>query len=263
MNTLTGGIVIDPIAFNIGPLAVRWYGILIGSAVIIGLLLCLRESKRQNINPEFFLDFVIIGLPAAIIGARLYYVIFKWDFYSDNFSQIFYIWRGGLAIHGAILAGIIVLFLLTKIYKVNFWKTVDILVPSLVLGQAIGRWGNFFNQEAFGGPVTEEFINIFPKFIKKQMHINGNYYHPAFLYESVLNFLLFILLIFFKRKKFIKNGDLFAIYLIAYSTSRYFIEGLRTDSLMLGPFKVAQLVSIIGIIVGIILIYLKHKKVNT
>ena len=251
---------IDPIAFNLGPLSIRWYGIIIGAAVILGLLYTLKESEKKGINPEFFLDFVIIGVPAAVVGARLYYVIFKWPQYKGHFIDIISIWQGGLAIHGAIIAGFLVLLYLTRKYKVNMWKVVDILAPALVLGQGIGRWGNFINQEAYGGPVSREFINHFPTFIKNQMYINGTYYHPAFLYESLWDIAIFIVLILLRRKEFINNGDIFALYLIGYSLGRFFIEGIRTDSLMLGSIMVAQLISIIAILIGIGIIMIRHRK---
>mgnify|MGYP006279787587 FL=1 len=251
---------IDPIAFKVGPLSIRWYGIIIGTAVILGLYYTLHQSKKEGIDPEFFLDFVIIGVPAAVIGARLYYVIFQWPLYKGNLIEIIAFWQGGLAIHGAILAGFFVLLYLTSKYKLNFWKTVDILAPALILGQAIGRWGNFINQEAHGGPVSREFINHFPDFIKNQMMINGTYYHPAFLYESIWNITIFFILVLLKKKEFIKNGDIFALYLIGYSFGRFFIEGIRTDSLMMGPIMVAQLISIISILIGIAIIIVRHRK---
>jgi phosphatidylglycerol:prolipoprotein diacylglycerol transferase len=251
---------IDPIAFKLGPFIVRWYGLIIGIAVILGLFYTLNESKKEMIDTEFFLDFVIIGVPSAVVGARLYYVIFRWPFYKGNIVEIFSIWQGGLAIHGAIIAGFFVLIYLSKKYRVSFWKAVDILSPALVLGQALGRWGNFINQEAHGGPVSREFINQFPEFIKKQMNIGGTYYHPAFLYESLWNILIFLILILLRRKKFIKDGDLFAIYLISYSLGRFFIEGIRTDSLMLGSIMVAKLISIIAILIGLGIIFMRHRR---
>ncbi|MGM0410172.1 MAG: prolipoprotein diacylglyceryl transferase [Bacillota bacterium] len=252
----------NPVAFKIGSLGVRWYGIIIGSAVVIAFFLAIRESKKQGINEEFFYDFVIFGLPAAIIGARLYYVIFEWPIYKNNLNLILNIRQGGLAIHGGIIGGLIVLLILVKKYKVDFWKIVDILAPSLILGQAIGRWGNFINQEAYGGVVSLEFINKFPDFIKNQMFINGQYHHPAFLYESMWNFLSFLILIILRRKEFIKKGDVFALYLILYSSGRFFIEKIRTDSLLFQGIMVARLISIIMIIVGIIIIIMRHRREN-
>lgn len=247
-------------AFYLGPLAIRWYGIILSVAVLIGIFLTLREAKRQEIDPDFFLDFFIYGIPGAVIGARLYYVIFRWELYQDNPLKIFATREGGLAIHGAVIGGLIVLINLSRRRRVSFWKAVDILAPALVLGQAIGRWGNFINREAHGGVVSREFIGHFPEFIQKQMYINGEYYHPTFLYESIWDLLIFLLLIYFRRKDYVRRGDIFLIYLIGYSLGRFFIEGLRTDSLMLGPIRVAQLISIIAIIIGIVLLYLRHGR---
>ncbi|MFW5976309.1 MAG: prolipoprotein diacylglyceryl transferase [Bacillota bacterium] len=249
----------DPIAFEIGFVKIRWYGLLIGTAIIIGLYLTIRESKKQGIDPDFFLDFFIYGIPVAIIGARLYYVIFRWEYYKSNLFRILAFREGGLAIHGAIIGGIVVLGYFVKKRKINFWKAVDILTPPLVLGQAIGRWGNFFNQEAFGGIVSHEFIGNFPEFIQKQMFINGAYRHPTFLYESILDFTIFIFLVWFRRKN-IKNGDVFLIYIIFYSAGRFFIENMRTDSLMLGQLQIARLISILMMIAGLFLWYWRHRK---
>lgn len=252
-------IIIDPVAFEIGNIAVRWYGIFIGSAILLGIFLVLKESKRQEIDPEFFMDFFIWGIPAAVIGARLYYVIFRWQIYRNNLLRIFIIREGGLAIHGAIIGGLLVLIYLTKKRGVSLKKAVDILSPSLVMGQAIGRWGNFINQEAHGGIVSREFIDIFPEFIKKQMYIEGNYYNPTFLYESIWDFFVFILLIWLRKKDFVKPGDIFLGYIILYSTGRFFIEGMRTDSLMLGPIRIAQLVSVVLFVGGVIVFYYRHR----
>ncbi|MCG8515125.1 MAG: prolipoprotein diacylglyceryl transferase [Halanaerobiales bacterium] len=251
---------IDPVAFQIGSITVRWYGILISMAVLIGLLLTFREAERKGIEQEFFLDLFIYSIPVAIIGARLYYVIFSWSTYRYNLAKVFSIREGGLAIHGAIIAGLVVFYLMAKRRQVPFGQVIDTVAPALVLGQAIGRWGNFINQEAYGSVVSKEFIAYFPSFIQRQMLINGNYYHPAFLYESVWNFLLFIFLLVIKSKDFIKDGDLFLFYVIGYSLGRFFIEGIRLDSLMLGPFRVAQLISLLAILTGGIILYLKHRK---
>nr|WP_226984197.1 prolipoprotein diacylglyceryl transferase [Halothermothrix orenii] len=253
--------IIDPVAFQIGGLAVKWYGIIIGFATILGLGLVLREAKYYHkIKPEFFLDFFIYGVPVAIVCARLYYVIFNWKYYSKNPVMILALRQGGIAIHGAIFGGLFVLIYLCRKRRVNFWESVDILAPAVILGQAIGRWGNFINQEAHGGVISQEFISHFPEFIQRQMYINGRYYHPTFLYESLWDVFVFIVLIILRRKNYVKHGDIFATYLIGYSTGRFFIEGMRTDSLMFGPFRVAQLVSIGLIIIGLFLIYKRHRS---
>ncbi|MCF8001590.1 MAG: prolipoprotein diacylglyceryl transferase [Halanaerobiales bacterium] len=238
---------------------VHWYGIIIALAIILGFSLVMYLSKKTNISSEFFLDFFIIGIPIGIIGARVYFVLFNFSYYLNNPLQIIAIWKGGLAIHGAIIGGLIVLIVLTKRRKISLWTVTDLLAPALILGQAIGRWGNFINQEAYGSIVSEEFINYFPEFIKNQMYIEGAYRHPTFLYESVWNLLIFILLIWLINKEFKKDGDVFFTYLIGYSIGRFFIEDLRTDSLMFLNIQVAQLISGLLIIFAIVMLYFRHK----
>lgn len=250
----------DPIAFKIGSYAIRWYGVLISLALGLGTYLAYREAARQDIDPDHILNIALLVAPAAIVGARIYYVVFAWEAYKDNILEAFAIWHGGLAIHGGLIAGVLVGYLYVKHHNLSFWKLADIIAPSIILGQAIGRWGNFFNQEAHGGPVTQEFINYFPQFIQKGMYIKGVYYHPTFLYESVWNFLVFLFLLFLRRKKSVPSGTIFLSYLILYSIGRLFIEGLRTDSLMLGPVRVAQLVSIGLIVAASVILYKRCKQ---
>ncbi|HHU92528.1 MAG TPA: prolipoprotein diacylglyceryl transferase [Halanaerobiaceae bacterium] len=251
---------IEPVAFKLGTLEVRWYGVIIGTAIFLGTILSIREAKRRGIEEDFMLDLFIRVIPAAIIGGRLYFVIFSWDYYKDNLLQILAFRSGGMAIHGAILGGIIAGYIFAKRRKQPLWQLLDIVAPYLVLGQAIGRWGNFFNQEAHGGVVSKEFISIFPAFIKDQMYIGGQYYHPAFLYESLWDFFVFLFLIYMRRRPSLLEGDLFLLYIITYSIGRFFIEGIRLDSLMLGSFRVAQLLSICFILAGIIMLYRRHRK---
>lgn len=240
---------IDPVAISIGPLSIRWYGIIMASAFLLGIYLAYQRAQRNNIDPNHILNMVTLIIPASIIGARLYYVIFTWDNYRNAPLEAFAIWHGGLAIHGGIAGGLLAGLFYVYRYKIPVWKTADIIAPSLILGQAIGRWGNFINQEAHGGPVTEQFMSYFPTFIKNQMFIDGQYYHPTFLYESIWDFAVFIILTLRWPYKKVE-GEIAFLYLILYSIGRFFIEGLRTDSLMFGPIRVAQLVSIILIIVG-------------
>lgn len=251
---------IDPVAFNIFGIPIMWYGILIATGIIIAVVLSLREAKRIGENEDNILDLLIWVLPAAIIGARLYYVIFEWSYYKNNLGEILAIRNGGLAIHGGVIAAFLVGYIFVKKKNLKFFRLADLVAPGLILAQAIGRWGNFINQEAFGGVVTENFISIFPTFIRNQMYINGQYYHPTFLYESVWNIMVFSFLIFYRKKLKKKDGELIAIYAIGYSIGRFFIEGMRTDSLMLGPLRIAQVVSLALIILGTVLLYLKRKK---
>lgn len=241
----------NPVAFTIFGIDVMWYGVLISTGVLIGVLIALREAKRTGFREDDLIDFLLYAIPAGIVGARAYYVIFSWDYYSQNLSQIINIRSGGLAIHGAIIGGIIAGILFCKIRKVNVLEILDLVMPSVALGQAIGRWGNFINQEAHGGPTDLPWGII----------VNGQKVHPTFLYESILDFCVFLFLIWFRRKKKTSHGQVSGLYLILYSMGRLFIEGLRTDSLMFGGIRVAQLVSLASILIGgVLLIYVKNKK---
>lgn len=239
----------DPVAFKLFGLEVRWYGILIALGVVIGTVLALREAKRRGLNEDTLLDFLLFAIPGAIVGARIYYVVFSWDFYKNNPSEILNLRGGGLAIHGAVIAGVIIALIFSKIRKINFWVIADIVAPSLILGQAIGRWGNFANQEAHGGPTN----------LPWGILIDGVKVHPTFLYESIWNFFVFLFLMWY-RKRAKAEGEVFLLYIILYSLARGLIEGLRTDSLMWGQFRVAQLISAATIIVGIMVFYIIRKK---
>ncbi len=240
------------VAFSIFGLEIRWYGLLIASAVLIGTVLALKEAKRKGVKEETLIDMFLFAVPAAIIGARAYYVIFMWDYYSKNPSQILNIRGGGLAIHGVIIAGTLVVIIFAKVRKESFWKLADIVAPSLILGQAIGRWGNFANQEAHGGPTD----------LPWGIMIDGVKVHPTFLYESIWNLLVFGFLLWYRRKKATVEGEIYLLYLILYSVGRFFIEGLRTDSLMLGPFRVAQLISLAIIMSGGAYLIWKKKRIK-
>lgn len=240
----------DPVAFQVFGLEVRWYGILIASGVLIGAILALREAKRVGLNEETLMDFLLWEVPLCLVGARLYYVIFSWDMYKDNPIEALNIRNGGLAIHGAIIMAIIVAVIFTRIRKIDFWTIADVCAPSLILAQSIGRWGNYINQEAHGGPTN----------LPWGIMVNGVKVHPTFLYESIWNFLVFLFLIWYRKNKQKVKGEVFLLYISLYSFIRFFIEGLRTDSLMLGPIRVAQLVSIIGIVIPMYIFFIKRKK---
>ena len=240
----------DPVAFEIFGLEIRWYGILIASGVLIGTILALREARRIGFDEELILDLLIWEVPLCLIGARLYYVIFSWDLYKDNPIEALNIRHGGLAIHGALITAIIVAIIFTRIKKINFWTLADICGPSLILAQAIGRWGNYINQEAYGVPTD----------LPWGIMVNGVKVHPTFLYESIWNFLVFLFLIWYRKNKKKEEGEVFLLYLSLYSFIRFFIKGLRIDSLMWGQFRVAQIVSIIGFFIPLIIFYMKRKK---
>ncbi|WP_308637293.1 prolipoprotein diacylglyceryl transferase [Paenibacillus silvisoli] len=228
------GLRLDPIAFSLGPLSVHWYGIILGTAALVGLLLAVREGKRFGLSPDFFMDLLLLGVPSAIIGARIYFVAFKWNEYKHNLADAFKIWNGGIAIYGALIGAFICGIIYFRYKGYSFWRIADICAPSLIAGQMIGRWGNFVNQEAHGGPVEESFLRNtlhLPNWIVDAMNIDGVFYHPTFLYESMWNLLGLILLFVIRRRHFVRAGEVLMTYFIWYSVGRFFIEGLRTDSL--------------------------------
>ena len=253
---------LNRVAFEIGPLTVYWYGVIIGTGLLLGWLLATRETKKLGLQKETFSDLLLWAIPIAIICARIYYVLFKWEYYSKNPGDIFAIWEGGIAIHGALIGGVITTAVFARKKGVSFWQLADIAAPSIILGQVIGRWGNFMNQEAHGTEVTRTFLEslYLPEFIINQMYIDGAYYHPTFLYESTWNFIGFILLLII-RKFQPKRGELFFSYVIWYSIGRFFVEGLRTDSLMLtDSLRIAQTISLVLIGLAIFLILFRRRK---
>ena len=250
------------VAVDLGFVQIYWYSLCILFGMMIGMFLVYRETKRKKISENLITNLVFYTIVVAIIGARLYYVIFNFDYYSKNFLEIFEIWNGGLAIHGAIILGGIFLISYTKKHKMNTLMVLDICSVGLIIGQAIGRWGNFFNQEAYGSVVTLDFLKglHLPGFIIDGMHINGLYYHPTFLYESLWCIVGFIILLIIRKRKYIKTGQIFGVYCMWYSIGRFFIEGLRTDSLMLGSFKMAQIISIGMFITGLFFFVRRFKS---
>lgn len=241
------------VLFSIGKITIYWYSVTMLIAVLAGIYLAIKESKRQGMY-SFISDLITYIIIYGIVGARLYYVIFNFDTYKDDLISIFKIWEGGIAIYGAIIGGFIAIVYLAKKRNQSIIKTTDIIVPGLILAQSIGRWGNFFNSEAHGISVTYEFLKSLhlPNFIIKGMHINGIYYHPTFLYESIWCLIGFIILIIIRKLTKRKKGIMTYSYFIWYGIGRYFIEGLRTDSLYLGSYRISQIVSIFLVITGII-----------
>lgn len=245
-----------PIIFQLGPVAVRWYGLLIASAVLIGVSLSQYLAEKRRVNPELLGDLAIWLVVGAIPCARIYYVAFEWRQYVDRPEDLIAIWKGGIAIHGAILGGTIAALIFAKIQRVSFWQLADLVAPSAILGQAIGRWGNFFNSEAFGRPTDLPWKLYIPPNSRPPEYTDFEYFHPTFLYESLWNLAVFglLLTLFFRDlqgKIRLKIGALFLVYITAYSCGRVWIEGLRTDSLMFGPLRTAQMVSLTGIVLGL------------
>lgn len=245
---------INPIAISIFGLNIHWYGILIVSAILIGLFLAKKDDGLHGIRFDDVFDFLLIGIFFAIIFARLYFVLFNLDYYKNNLSEIFSVWNGGLAIYGGIIGGAISALIFCKIKKINFLNLCDYLVPFLAFGQSIGRWGNFINQEAYGY-ATESFLKmrIYSKEIGTFINV-----HPTFLYESILDLFIFIILMILRKKRKFK-GQLLYIYLGMYGMGRFIIEGLRTDSLMMMNFRVSQVLSGFLVILSIILYYFSEK----
>ncbi|MBC1641911.1 prolipoprotein diacylglyceryl transferase [Listeria welshimeri] len=254
---------LDPVAIQMGSLSVKWYGVIIASAVVIALLLALSEANKRKMDKEIIVDLLIWAIPISIISARIYYVIFEWDFYKNNLGEIIKIWHGGIAIYGALIGAVLTAIIFSRVKKISFWQLADVVAPSLIIAQAIGRWGNFMNQEAHGAETTRAFLEglRLPDFIINQMFIDGIYYQPTFLYESLWNVLGFILLLIIRRTK-IRSGELFLSYVIWYSFGRFFIEGMRTDSLMWGDFRVSQVLSLLLIVLSIGLIIYRRLKMN-
>ena len=251
-------------SFTMFGIEIAYYGVIIALGMLAGALVAYREAKKTGQKVDDYIDFTLYTLIAAIIGARIYYVIFEWDYYSAHPLEIFNLRAGGLAIYGGVLASVLTLFIFTKVKKLKFWLMADTAVQGLIIGQIIGRWGNFFNREAFGGytdslfamqlPVAEA-KGITQELIEHLVTVDGVSYvqvHPTFLYEGTWNLLLFIGICLYKRhKKF--NGEIFAIYLMGYGVGRFIIEGLRTDQLVikaLGGIAASQVLSIMLIILA-------------
>ena len=278
------GIEIDHLsrtAFTVFGQDIYWYGIFIGLGVILGVLLALHEAKRTGQNPDTYLDFIIYAMIIAIIGARLYYVIFSWDFYSQHPEKIFAIREGGLAIYGGIIGGVLTAIVYSHLKKKSFWVMADTMAPSLILGQMLGRWGNFFNQEAFGcnttlpwgmySEGTEAYLKSVQVTLQAGVTVDPTApVHPTFLYESIWCLVGFaVLASLYKKRRF--NGQIFLGYIIWYGLGRAWIEGLRTDSLYLFHWtlfgqriRVSQALSLVMVLVcaGILVYQLKVKKAD-
>jgi phosphatidylglycerol:prolipoprotein diacylglycerol transferase len=257
-----------PLLFQLGPFSLRWYGLLIAVAVLLGLLLATRLGKQRGIDPALIADLLPILVLAAVIGARLYYVTFEWRQYQLNWLDAFAIWRGGIAIHGALIGGTLAVILYSRWRRIAFWNLLDVLLPSVALGQAIGRWGNFFNSEAFGLPTDLPWKLTIPYANRPVEFLDQSTFHPTFLYESLWNLgVLALLLVLFERgvrgKIPLPMGAISCFYLVAYSAGRFWIEGLRIDPLCLmgtppdcdGGLRMAQLVSLLLIGLGALGLY--------
>lgn len=250
------------VAFNIFGFNVYYYSLCILLGVIVAYILITREGKKQGLPKEFISDLIFYTLIIGILGARVYYCVFNLDYYLANPSEILKIYNGGLAIHGGVIAGFIFVYFYTKKKNVSFIKILDIVAPAVIIAQSFGRWGNFFNQEAHGGITTYQNLKNMhiPEFIINGMHIEGKYYYPTFFFESIWCLIGFIILMIARKNKNLRKGFQIGFYFIWYGIGRFFIEALRTDSLMFFNLKIAQIVSLIGIIIGIIIIVTNRNK---
>lgn len=262
---------LNNVAISLWGLNVYWYGLIIASAIIIGILCVDHTLKKQGKSIDDVLNFILIVLVTSVLGARIYYVAFSWDYYKNHLGQILNFRAGGIAIYGAVIAAILTAIIYCKVKKIKFFWLADLFMPYLLLGQCMGRWGNFFNKEAFGSSTNSLFAmairvdavkNIPEKLMDEFVQIGeANYLqvHPTFLYESIGSLIVFILLLLiYKFKKY--DGDVFASYCMGYSLVRFFVEGLRTDSLYLGAFRVSQLVAIGLFLIGLTIFILNRVK---
>lgn len=245
-----------PILFEFGPIQIRFYGLMYVIAILVGSVLIKREVRRKNIQltDDDVMNFILWSVLGGIFGARLYYVVFNWGYYFANPKEIPAVWHGGLAIHGGLVGGVLVAYIYLKRRNISFWKITDCVAPALILGQAFGRFGNFMNGDAHGRPTAMPWGIVFPK-----GSIAGNEFpdtplHPTMLYEMSINLSIFYILWFVLRKRDYKDGFIFAAYLMLYSLGRFVVENFRADSLMLGPLRAAQVVSLTLAVAALIVI---------
>jgi phosphatidylglycerol:prolipoprotein diacylglycerol transferase len=252
----------DRVALDLGFIQIYWYSIFIFVALLVACTVIYKEAKKRGIDEDTLINMTFGTVIFGIIGARLYYVLFNLPYYSKNIVEIFEIWNGGLAIHGGIIFGLLSIIVFCKKRKINVMRMLDIIVVGLIIGQAIGRWGNFFNSEAYGAITTLEKLQSqgIPQFIIDGMYILGEYRQPTFFYESVGCIFGFLAMLIIRCGKYLKRGNLTAFYLVWYGMLRFLVEGLRTDSLMLGPIKMAQAVSLLFVLTGIIIFIINLKR---
>ena len=257
---------ISPVAFKLGNLSVKWYGVIMAVAIILAVSMAIVEGRKRQIESDDFMDLLLWAVPIGYVGARIYYVIFEWNYYSQHLDQIIAIWNGGIAIYGGLLAGLAVLLVFCYKRMLPPFLMLDVITPGVMAAQILGRWGNFINQEAHGGPTTLAFLQSLhlPNFIISQMKIGGIYYQPTFLYESFFNLIGLLIILFLRHKKHLfKQGEIFMLYLAWYSVVRFFVEGMRTDSLyLMGSIRVSQMLSVILLIVVVCLFIYRRRVVK-
>lgn len=256
---------LNPVFGNFFGIEVRWYGIIITAGIVVAFLMALSEGKKLGLPEDTFYDILLLAIPLSLVGARIYYVIFDWKNYQNDLLAIFDIRQGGIAIYGGLITGLLVIYLYCRHKNLNMWQILDILTPGVLLAQSIGRWGNFMNQEAHGESTTRAFLTgiHLPNFIIDQMKIDGVYYQPTFLYESLWSLIGVIILLSLRHRfHFFKQGEVALTYVFWYSFGRFFIEGMRTDSLMLGIFRVSQVLALFLAIGSLILILVRRRNIQ-
>lgn len=252
------------IAFSIGFLNFSWFGLILSVAIIIAYLISLYHIRLHKANPDNLLELMLYGIPVGIIAARIYYVMINWPLYADAPNEIFQIWHGGLAIHGALIGVTLTILIYSKVNKISFWRWADLVAPGLILGHAIGQWGNFINQDAFGYP-TEVAWGIYIDYIYRPIgYEQFDFFHPIFLYESAWNLLVFFIVfaigwVTAKKPNKIASGSLFLLYIILFSAGHAVIEQFRLDSEMLNGWRLAQIMSAISIVLGGTLLFWRNK----
>lgn len=252
----------NKIALDLGIIQIYWYSIFIFLGMLFASVVIYKEFKKRQVDEEFFINLAFNNIIFGVIGARLYYVLFNLDYYLASPIEIFKVWNGGLAIHGGIIAALIFTLIYCKRHKMYSLKVLDMVVVGLILGQAIGRWGNFFNGEAYGAITTAEKLEILgiPEFVINGMYIMGEYRQPTFFYESIWCLFGFLAMLIIRKYKYLRKGQLTGFYMLWYGIERFIVEALRADSLMLGPVKIAQIISIIFVLAGIYLMFFHRRK---
>lgn len=248
------------IAFHLGPLTIRWYGILMATAILVGFWLADREAKYEGLDSEKLLNTGQWAVIAGLVGARIYEVIFNWDYYGQHLAKIPAVWEGGLAIHGGLIAGTLVGLWFARREGLPIRRALDVVAPGLAIGQAIGRWGNFFNEEAFGTPTDLPWKLYISPPNRPLQYASSDYFHPTFLYESLWDLLVFGALLASRRRLGDRPGAVFFLYIGLYSVGRFLIESIRLDSFWVGSFRVPQLASVVGIALAVVGLYLSRSR---
>ena len=245
-----------PVLFEFGPIQIRFYGLMYVVAIFVGSFLIKREVRRKGIKltDDDVMSFILWVVFGGILGARIYYVVFNWGYYAANPKEIPAVWHGGLAIHGGLIGGIGAAYLSLKRRAIAFWKMADAVAPAIILGQAFGRFGNFMNGDAHGRPTTMPWGIVFPPESIAGREFPNTPLHPTMLYEMAINLSVFFFLWFMLRRGKYKNGFIFALYIMLYSFGRFIVENFRADSLMMGPLRAAQVVSLTVAVVALVAI---------